>query len=267
MDNDFVPPTHPLEPFVIEGSFDRVAVLSDVHGNVPAFRAALADIAAFDVQAILSCGDFTWGPQPLEVLSMARALSIPIWFVRGNAERAVIEFAAGTRATERPTDDWMVAAHGSEGLSEITTFAPALQLTVAGLGGIRLCHGSPRSDIELLTPGSSQDRVDRAMVGVGEHVVGHGHTHVQYQRRLGERTIFGPGSVGLPYGTNGVPGARWALVTDSIELRNAPFDIEESIDIARSIGYAGIVNWEKYLRNPVTLESLEHDAETLGFSD
>lgn len=267
MDTDFVAPTKPLEPLEVDGTFDRVAVISDVHGNVPALSAALADIEQFDVQAIFSCGDFTWGPQPIEVLELIHDFGVRTWFVRGNAERAVIEFASGSRATERPTDDWMVAAHGSDGLAEISTFASALQVSVAGIGGIRLCHGSPRSDVELLTPGSSERRVEQAMIGLTEHTIGHGHTHLQYQRRLGKRTIFGPGSVGLPYGTDGVPGARWALVTDSIELRVAPFDIEESIEVARAVDYAGIVNWEKYLRTPVTLGALEEDAEKLGFSD
>jgi putative phosphoesterase len=267
MDNDFVPPTAPLDPQVIPGSFQRIAVLSDVHGNLPAFEAALADVSKFDVQAVLFLGDFTWGPQPLEVISRARSISVPTWFVRGNAERAVIEFAAGTRETENARDDWMVAAHGEQGLAEILTFAPALQITVDGLGGLRLAHGSPRSDVELLTPGSSPERVEAALVGVDDPVVGHGHTHIQYQRRLGERTVFGPGSVGIPYDTKGKTGARWALVTDAIELRVAPFDIEDSIDVARAVGYAGLANYEKYLRTPITVEELDHDAETLGFSD
>ena len=267
MDPSFVEPDRPLPVFEIEGSFRRVAVLSDVHGNVPAFTACLADVARENVDAIVFLGDLTWGPQPSETLALARSLDWPAWFVRGNSERAVIEFADGTRVGDYPNDEWMVAAHGPDGVAAVSGFARALCLSVDGFGDIRLCHGSPRSDIELLTPSTPAERIERATVGVAETIVGHGHTHVQYQRLVGKRTVFGPGSVGIPYGTEGQPGARWVLLTTGIDLRVSPYDIEESIAIARSIEYPGLSKYEKYLRTPPSLDDIVLDAERLEFSD
>jgi diadenosine tetraphosphatase ApaH/serine/threonine PP2A family protein phosphatase len=201
------------------------------------------------------------------VLEIAFALPWPAWFLRGNAERAVIDFAAGTRKYDYPNDEWMVAAHGPDGVAALGEFAHTLRLTTDGIGDIRLCHGSPRSDIEALTPATPDQRLELATVGVGESIVGHGHTHYQYQRQVRERTFFGPGSVGIPYGTEGRPGARWALVTDRIDLRVTPYDVEESIEIARAVDYPGLPNYEKYLRTPLTRDELIEDAEAREFAD
>ncbi|HEX4444822.1 MAG TPA: metallophosphoesterase family protein [Galbitalea sp.] len=267
MDNEYVLPDHPLDALVIDGAFRRVAVLSDVHGNLPALEACLADVAAENVDAVLFLGDLTWGPQPREVMARAQEIAVPTWFVRGNAERAVVQFAAGSRQTERPTDDWMVAAHGPDGVAELDSFAPALRVTVGAVGGMRLCHGSPRSDMELFTPATPPARVALATVGVDELTIGHGHTHLQYWRTVGERTLFGPGSVGLPYGTGDRPGARWALVGDDIQLRVSPYDIEQSIRIARSVHYPGLPSYEKYLRTPLSLDDLVADEKTREWAD
>jgi predicted phosphodiesterase len=263
----FTQPHTPLEPLVIDRKFTRVAVLSDVHGNLPALNACLADVERQDVEAVLFLGDFTWGPQPREVLSRVESLGMPSWFVMGNAERDAIEIAAGTRAPDGQNDLWMVGAHGADGIATISTYSPAIHIRVSGIGDIRLCHGSPRSDVELLTPETPPERIARACVGVDDPIVGHGHTHVQYQRQVGERTVFGPGSVGLPYGTDGVPGARWALLADGIDLRVTSYDIEDAIATAHDVHYPGADTVETMLRTPPTLAELVEDAESKEFSD
>jgi putative phosphoesterase len=263
----FVEPARPLDPLLIEPEFRRVAVLSDVHGNLPALEACLAEIAGERVDSIFFLGDLTWGPQPLEVLARVADLDVPTWFVKGNAERAVEELAAGSRPAEGINSAWTALAHGPDGVATVSAFATALDLRMAGLGTIRLCHGSPRSDIELLTPATPIERLERALAGVPNSVVGHGHTHLQYQRIVGERTVFGPGSVGIPYGTEGRPGARWALLEDTIELRVSDYDIEDAIAIARAVGYPGIVGYEESLRTPPTLAEIVDDAEGREFAD
>lgn len=257
----------PLPVRIVPGEHVRIAVLSDVHGNVPAFTAALAEIAVAGVEGVAILGDLTWGPQPLEILAMVDALDVPAWCNRGNAERAVIDMASGERPTEHPVDQWMIDAHGPEGVAALTAFAHSTSVDVGAVGPIRFCHGSPRSDIELLTPATSATQIAEVTSGVPERTFAHGHTHLQYQRVVGEHTVFGPGSVGIPYGTEGRPGARWALVSDAIELRVSEYDIEESIRIARSVGYPGLVNYEKYLRNPPTRDELIEDARIHPFSD
>jgi predicted phosphodiesterase len=257
----------PLPVRVVPGEHSRIAVVSDVHGNVPAFTAVLAEIAAADVDGIAILGDLTWGPQPLEVLALVDSLRVPTWCNRGNAERAVIDMASGERATERPVDQWMIDTHGPDGVAALTDFSHSTSVDVGSIGRIRFCHGSPRSDIELLTPATSSAQIADVAKGVSERTIAHGHTHLQYQRVVGQHRVFGPGSVGIPYGTNGRPGARWALVDDDIHLRISEYAIEDSIAIARSVGYPGLPNYEKYLRSPLTLEDIVEEARVHPFSD
>jgi predicted phosphodiesterase len=257
----------PLPVDVIAGVLRRVAVLSDVHGNLPAFQACLADVEREGVDAVFFLGDLTWGPQPAEALALAASIVVPHWFVRGNSERAVVEFASGKRKPMGVNESWIVEAHGPGGVKEVTPFSQSLEITTTGIGRIRLCHGSPRSDIELLTPQTPADRIAIATAGVAAHTIAHGHTHLQYQRTVNDRSIFGPGSVGIPYGTNGRPGARWALLTDHIDLRVSPYDIEEAIESAKLAGYPGIVNYEKYLRTPPSTAEIVEEAESRQFAD
>lgn len=124
----------------------RVAVIADVHGNAPALAAVLGEIEREQPDLIVSCGDLTWGPLPEETFELARGLNAR--FVRGNADRAVLE---GASETER--EQWM-QAHHTEAMREfLAGFEENVVVDVDGLGGVRLCHGSPRSDEECVTPG------------------------------------------------------------------------------------------------------------------
>jgi predicted phosphodiesterase len=249
----------------------RVALVSDVHGNVPALAATLAEIESADVDAVAFLGCLTWGPGPLQVLEMAWSVPVPTFFVRGNGERAALELADGTRRPERAVDAWMVAAHGRSGIEAIRAFQPVIVLEVGGLGPVWLCHGSPRSDIELLTPVTPEGRLRQAFDGVTGSVVAHGHTHLQYERNAAGKRVVGAGSVGLPYG-DGPSGARWAVLGPDVELRVTPYDLAlaaQAAQAARSQGYPADAA-ERYLqtlRRPPSQAELEADAESREFSD
>lgn len=244
----------------------RVALISDVHGNVPALAAVLEEVAASEVEVVVFLGCLTWGPEPVRVLEMARSLPQPTFFVRGNGERAVIELADGARAPERPVDTWMVAAHAPAGVDALRSFAPEVLLEVAGLGSVRACHGSPRSDIELLTPGTPEARLRQALADAPEDVITHGHTHVQYERRAIGRRVVGPGSVGLPYGVE--PGrACWAILGPDVELRATPYDVELAAEAVRSAGFPAAERYTGTLHRPPTLADIEADALRREFSD
>src|SRR5215216_932761 len=145
----------------------RVAALADVHGNAPALEAVLAEVEREQPDLIVFCGDTTWGPLPAETLALVRGLN-NARFVRGNSERELV-------------------------------------VDVAGLGPTRFVHGSPRSDEECVTPETPAARVREFMEGVPERVVVTAHTHVSYDRRVGDVRLLNPGSVGLPYeGVSGV---------------------------------------------------------------
>jgi len=212
----------------------RVAVLTDVHGNLPALDAVLAALAHERVELVVSGGDVCAGPMPAEVLTRLVALgeTVPMLWVMGNADREVIGAWDGNLPEARD-DPAATAAHfaaariGRDMRDFLATFAMSL-----AADGVRYCHGSPRADTEILTAASSPRRVDAALAGTTERIVVHGHTHHQYDHGR----IAGAGSVGMPY--EGRAGAFWALVDRGrVALRRTAYDLDAAAAAIRATGY------------------------------
>ncbi len=211
----------------------RVAVLADVHGNLPALDAVLAELAGERVDVVVSGGDVVSGPMPAEVLARLRELAgtVPVLWVMGNADREAIaawEVPGGAR--EDPAA--RAAAWAASGLDRADQrFLGTFAVGVAA-DGVRYCHGSPRSDTEILTAATPRRRVDVALAGVTETLVVHGHTHHQYDHGR----VAGAGSVGMPY--EGRAGAYWAVVEDGrLAHRRTPYDLEAAAAAIRATGY------------------------------
>jgi predicted phosphodiesterase len=249
------------------GRFERVALFADVHGNPWALRAAVAEAQSVGVDAYFFLGCLTWGPKPREVVEMATNASVPTFLLRGNGDRAAWEIATGARPAERPVDRWMVEAHGPDVVELIGTWPSALIVEVADHGRVRLCHGSPRSDIELLTPRTPQHRIAEACRGVAEATIVHGHTHLQYQRTSAGKRIAGCGSVGLPYTED--PGfAYWTLVDASgVHAQRTRYDVASTAARVRESGYPEAERFVRNLLTPPTPSEIIADAETREFSD
>ncbi len=241
-----------------------LACLADVHGNTAALDAVLAseDFALADAVAFLGCT--TTGPDPRGVLERCAGLQMPVFHLAGNGERRVLEFADGIRPLEREVDEWLVAAHGDDGLATIGSWPGGLRVARPQAGGLRLCHGSPRSDIEVLTSLTGDERLREATTGVDEAVVVHGHTHVQYRRHAVGKVITGAGSVGLPYAAS--PGARWALISDEVRLMVTPYDLDRAAALIAATGYPGEA-YLKTLRQPPSPEAKTAAAEKIVFSN
>src|SRR5262245_45411472 len=154
----------------------RVAVISDVHGNAVALEAVLAEIDAEAPDLVVSCGDLTWGPLPEDTLEVVGRLSTPTVFVRGNAERALLE------GSEEPTprERWLREHHSEQAMAFLDTFVEQAVVEVAELGPVRFCHGSPRSDEELVTPETPEERVRELSAAISERVLVTAHTHLQF---------------------------------------------------------------------------------------
>jgi len=227
----------------------RVAVVSDVHGNLPALEAVLAEIAAADVERIVCCGDTVAGPFPRECLERLRSLD-PVW-VRGNGD------AESPRAPEG-TWDWIVASLAAEDVA----FLLDLPITTVH-AGVRYCHGSPRDVDEILTKVSPDERFLAALEGVAEPLVLGGHTHVQFERRLGELRFVNPGSVGMPY--EGRPGAFWAIVDGAdVELRRTPYAVDAAAAAIRATAYPGADEFARLLLEPQDPDEVSAHFESLA---
>ncbi len=249
---------------VIDAGGAVLACLADVHGNTAALAAVLAseEFAQADAVAFLGCT--TTGPDPRGVLERCADLRMPVFYLAGNGERRVLELSSGARPVDREVDAWLVAAHGDDGLATIGSWPGGLRVVRPPTGGLRLCHGSPRSDIELLTSLTGDDRLREATAGVTERVVVHGHTHVQYRRNAVGKVITGAGSVGLPYATG--PGARWALISDEVRLVVTPYHLDQAEALIAATGYPSGA-YLKTLRHPPNPEVKTADAEELVFSN
>ena len=245
----------------------RVAVLSDVHGNVPALRAVLAEVAEEEPDLIVFTGDLTWGPEPESTVEIVMALGDRAVFVRGNADRAVVELARGVRAPDGERDEWMPAQHSPGSVEFLAGFPLSVAVDVVGLGPVRFCHGSPRGDTELVTPGTPAERFEELAASIDETVLVTGHTHLQFDRRVAGRRSVNPGSVGLPY-HEGEPGtAYWALLGPDVALRSTRYDVEEAIARCRAVGDPRADRIESLLRTPPTPAEIIAHAEGLDFSD
>ena len=228
----------------------RVAVIADVHGNAPAFTAVLEEIEREQPDLIVSCGDLTWGPLPEETFELARGLNAR--FVRGNADRAVLE---GVSETER--EQWMQAQHTDAMRGFLGGFEENAVVEVDGLGAVRFCHGSPRSDEECVTPETPEERVREFSAGIDERVIVTAHVHIQFDREVAGIRSVNAGSVGLPY--EGRRGAYWALLGPSVELRRTEYDVESTVERFRSSGQPNVEQIvEMMLEPPGPREVIDH---------
>jgi hypothetical protein len=194
----------------------------------------LQEISAIEPDVAVFLGDLTCGPLPEETWSAVRLFCArfdgTVCFVRGNRERAMIEAAAeleqgNGEVTARGR--WLVEAHTRAMHEAIQAFESAVTLDVAGLGAVRFCHGSPRSDEEMITPATPGARMQALTAGIGERVLVSAHTRIQFDRTVVGLRSISPGSIGLPY--EGRRGAFWALLGAHVELRHTTYDVDLAV--------------------------------------
>ena len=207
----------------------RVAVLNDVHGNLPALEAVLGELEVVQPDLVVLGGDMVLGPFPRETLETLLALNDRACFVRGN--------------TDRQPDGFVVDQLTVEQLAFLAGLPVSVSLDVDGLGPTLFCHGSPRSDEEIVTRLTPEERLAPMLAGVDEDVVVHGHTHVRYDRRSGAKRILCPGSIGMPYEEE--PGAYWAALGPDVELRRTPYDLEAAVGRIATSGLPGAEAWAR----------------------
>ncbi len=237
----------------------QVAALYDVHGNLPALEAVLSEV---DADVILSGGDLVLGPMPSECLERLRERGAT--FIRGNGDR-VVSGGAGADDPWAERARWVREQLSEEQLAFVRGWPHPLGLEVDGLGPVLFCHGSPRSDEEILTAITPPKRLDPILDGVREQVIICGHTHVQFDRIVGDRRLVNAGSVGMPYeGEAGI--ASWALLGPHVELRRSRYDAEAAAAAIRASGYPDAEEFvQEYILAPASAE--EATAHFEGVAD
>lgn len=227
--------------------FDRVAVLSDIHGVLPALEAVLAEPDVATADRIVLTGDLVTGPQPVEVLDLLASLGDQACWVRGNADRELVRLRTGE---ECPIPDevtpWAATQLRADQVERLHALPTSVTLPVRGLGDVLFCHATPRDDDEVVLVDSRLDRWAEVLATVPEEVrtVVCGHTHMPYARLAHRRMVVNPGSVGMPYGG---AGAHWALLGPGVQLRRTDFDIDAACArIAAESGFPEAAEWADY---------------------
>lgn len=218
----------------------RVAALYDIHANLPALGAVLTEITQVGVDRIVVGGDTVPGPMPRETIQRLSNLNLPCDFIQGNGEIAVLEELAGNPATgvpeqHRPVLQWTAEQLTPKDAHVLSHWPPTIQMQHANVGEVLFCHATPRSATEIFTRNTpEQQLLSTAFADVNASVVICGHTHMQFDRMVGNIRVINAGSVGMPFGE---PGAYWLLIASDIELQHTPYDLENAAEIIRRTDY------------------------------
>ena len=219
----------------------RLAVIADIHGNVVALDAALADVEPVD--ALVCLGDVAeGGPQPVECVERLRELGCPV--VLGNTDEWLVDIVTdGVDPVRVAQGRWTVERLGDERLAFLRSFDASVQV-----GEVLCFHGSPRSNEELLQPATSDEDFEERLGGADARVLTGGHIHLQWTRRFRGSLFFNPGSVGMAndfqraaryrgfdryaeYAVLSLDGDRLSL-----DLRRVPYDVERVASACRQSG-------------------------------
>ena len=204
----------------------RVAALYDIHGNLPALDAVLAEVRRERVDLILVGGDVVVGAASGDVVRRLVALDLPARFISGNCERVVLAEIAGGDITEVPEpyrDDIRRAAADLDGLCRraIASWPGTCEVEIDGIGRAFFCHATARNDREIFNDATPDDEVSPMFAGVTAPLIVCGHTHVQFDRSVAGKRIVNAGSVGMPFAPP--PGAHWLLLGPNVELRQTAY--------------------------------------------
>src|SRR5438876_807235 len=239
----------------------RVAALYDIHGNLPALEAVLQDIRQANVDRIVVGGDVVPGPMPCETLTCLRNLDLPVQFIQGNGEAAVLAQMAGTdpSAVPEPAREvvrWVAQQLQPEQERWLASWPKTLRIGIGGLGEVLFCHATPRSDTEIFTRLTPDDRLLPVFEGLDVPLVVCGHTHMQFDRRVGKIRVVNAGSVGMPFGE---PGAYWLLLGPNIQFQRTAYDLANAADRIRATNYPQAQDFaaRNVLRPPSEREMLE----------
>ena len=220
----------------------RIAILADIHGNLPAFEAALDHVARQHVDRLIIAGDVVVGaPDSAACWRLAQSLGCPI--VRGNHERYVAHYGRPGTPPEWATERFMPVSWAAQ------QFTDAQRLAIEALpAAVRLpeapdllvVHASQRADRDSIMPYTSDEQLAEMFPDLAERWVVRAHNHAGQVRLWGDRTIITAGAVGLPLDSS--PTAQYLLLEQRaggwrIGHQSVPYDLDAALRRFRDTGY------------------------------
>lgn len=217
----------------------RIAAIYDIHGNLPALEAVLHAINEKDVDVIVVGGDVIAGPLPVETLMLLQTVPVPTHFLLGNAESEVLRYIAGEEInalSERANEEarWVTQYLSPEHRQFLASWVQTVQLTTEEWGDILFCHGTPRSNIEIFTSMTPEEKLLPVFGNLPVPLVVCGHTHMQFDRTIGGIRVVNAGSVGMPFGRT---GADWLILDAKIHFMHTDYNVEKAAQYIRQSNY------------------------------
>jgi predicted phosphodiesterase len=221
----------------------RIALISDIHGNLVSLEAVLEDIDRAGVDQIICLGDVAaLGPQPSEVVTRLRTSNCPC--VMGNHDWDVLNsHLVHTDSAVSPWEveltDWCVGQLSEADFEYLRSFQQWIEIPLGAEASLLCFHGSPKSNTDKVMAITPVPELDEMLAGHAATVMAGGHTHVQMLRRHRDVAIVNPGSVGFPLEEmpfeglpRYLPWAEYAILdwvdgVLGIELRRVPMDLDE----------------------------------------
>ena len=248
----------------------RVAALFDIHGNLPALDAVLAEIRDIGVDRIVVGGDVLPGPMPRETMARLLELEIPTEFIYGNGDLAILAqmraanpsevtywgTTSGAALPEEPFGRlFRWTAQQVRAYQDVLASWPlTTTVDISGLEKVLFCHATPRNEVEIFTRATPEERLVPVFAGVDASVLVCGHTHMQFDRTVGRLRVINAGSVGMPFATT---GADWLLLGPGIELRKTQYDLTATAEQFRRTGYPMVEEMAvRYILNPPSEQEL-----------
>jgi predicted phosphodiesterase len=210
-----------------------IGLLYDIHGNLVALQAVLADAERAEVSSYVLGGDYaTFGPWPRETVELLETLPA-VARIRGNVDRWLREEPEVPESAKELVTTAVTVAREVLGAAIVERLYGLPERSE--LDGMLICHGSPVSDIESFAR-DAQPGEERLLGGETQRTILFGHSHLQFRRAGPNGTLLvNPGSVGAPL--DGDPRAAWALYAQGeIALRRTAYDVERAAAQMRSYG-------------------------------
>lgn len=246
-----------------------MAVLNDVHANMPALESVLEEVRQAQVDLIVFGGDVIPGPMVRETLSRVLHLDIPTQFLHGNGELAVlaqIEAPDPSAVTYwgttsgfvlpeplREIPRWTARQVQPDYTRVLASWPRTVRQEIPGLGDVLFCHGTPHSETDAFTRLTPEDVLLPVFEGLGVSLVVCGHTHMQFDRMIGSTRVVNAGSVGMPFGRT---GADWLLLGPDVELRNTSYDLATAAERIRATEYPQAESLANSIREPPSEEEI-----------
>lgn len=234
----------------------RLALISDIHGNLCALDAVLDELKKNSIESVVCLGDVAaTGPQPRETLQRLKTSNVRV--VMGNKDQLLLGEIEPRKSVQdeemqkiSEIDLWCASQLTSEDKEFMKSFSKTVSVYLSGEDSLLCFHGSPNSNVDLITSKTPDDDLRKMLSGAMAKIMAGGHSHVQMLRHYGSTMLINPGSVGQAIqrvpGSSEVrhlPWAEYAIVESDgdgfplkVEFFRKRYDRSKLVSAARESG-------------------------------